>query len=365
MGRRAKDEGSVFERKDGRWCAKYKDAGGSWRYVYRRSKGEAYKALREALGERDKGVRPGDGRVTVGAFLDAWLGSAKDTVSYRTWLNHEGIVRLHLKPTIGGKRLTRLSPRDVQQLQSHKLKAGLSSGRVRLIVGTLKRALKDAVAWGYAPRNVAAEVAAPKPYQREITVLTPEEVKRLLAAARGDRLECVYVLAATCGLRQGECLGLRFEDVDFDRGTLRIRRTLWRNRAYPPKTPRSRRTIKLPEITPDALKRHAESNRGGGGWMFPTKHGNPVNAQNFLHRPWKRMLRKAGLPETTRFHDLRHGAASLWLSKGVPLPAVSQVLGHRDTAITGRVYAHMIDGMDGLAASAMDDLVSHEEDGDN
>jgi integrase len=286
----------------------------------------------------------------------------RDAVSHRTWLNHEGIVRLHLKPTIGSKRLAHLTPKDVHRLHKSKLADGLSPGRVRRIHVTLSRALKDAVRWRDVDRNVASEVTPPKEYRREIRVLTPQQVKQLLDAAHGDRLEAAYVLPATCGLRQGECLSLRFEDIDFARRTLEIRRTVWRNHVYPPKTPRSRRTIKLPQIALDALKRHARNNDGAKGWLFPTKHGNPVDAHNFIHRPWKRMLRKAGLPETTRYHDLRHGAASLLLSQNVPVPVVSNYLGHADPSITLRVYAHMIEGMDEIAATVMDAVLGGESD---
>jgi integrase len=354
-------EGSVFQRSDGRWVAKYRDAEGKWRYIYRKSKTEARQALRQALKDRDEGISPNS--LTVGAFLDSWLEDMRDAISHRTWLNHECIVRLHLKPTLGAKRLAKLSPKDVHDLHRAKFGEGLSRGRVRKIHVTLNRVLKDAVRFRYIGRNPAAEVSPPQEYQREINVLTPEQVKRLLLAARGDRLEAAYVLPATVGLRQGECLSLRYEDIDFDKRTLKIRRTVWRNSVYSPKTPHSRRTIKFPRIALDALRRHAQTNGGASeGWLFPTKHGNPVDAHNFIHRPWKRMLRKAGLPETTRYHDLRHGAASLLLSQGVPVPVVSSLLGHRDSSTTLRVYAHMIDGMDGLAAQAMDDLLDDSED---
>ena len=350
-------EGSVFKRADERWVAKYKDAKGTWRYIYRKSKLEAKRALRQALEDRDEGVSPN--QMVVATYLNSWLEAARDTISYRTWLNHECIVRLHLNPIIGAKKLARLSPKDVHSLYRVKLTNGLSRGRVRKIHVTLNRALKDAVRWRYISRNPAEEVSPPHEYQREIHVLTPEQVKLLLTAARDDRLEAAYVLPATVGLRQGECLALRYEDIDFKQGMLSIRRTVWRNQVYPPKTPHSRRTIKLPEIALDALRRHRDKRNSANdeSWLFPTKNGNPVDAHNFIHRPWKRMLRKAGLPETTRYHDLRHGAASLLLSRGVPVPAVSSLLGHRDSSITLRVYAHMIDGMDGVAAQAMDDLL--------
>jgi integrase len=350
-------EGSVFKRADGRWVAKYRDANGKWRYLYRKSKGEARKALRQALKDRDDGISPN--KLTVAAYLLSWLGEVRDVVSYRTWLNYECIVRLHLNPTIGAKKLARLSPKDVHSLHRAKLKEGLSRGRVRKVHVTLNRALKDAVRWRYISHDPAGEVSPPQEYQREIHVFTPAQVKQLLGATRGDRLEAAYVLPATTGLKQGECLALRYEDIDFKRGTLKVRRTVWRNQVYAPKTPHSRTTIKLPKIALDALRRHRDkSNRASDkGWLFPTKNGNPVDAHNFIHRTWKRMLRKAGLPDTTRYHDLRHGAASLLLSRGVPIPAVSSLLGHRDSSITLRVYAHLIDGMDGVAAQAMDDLL--------
>ncbi len=349
-------EGSVYQRRDGRWVAKYKDARGTWRYIYRKTKAEARQALRQALKDRDEGISPN--KITVSAFLDSWLEEVRNSISHRTWLNHECIVRLHLIPAIGAMRLAKLSPKDTHALYKDKLAEGLSRGRIRKIHVTLNRALKDAVRWRYISRNPAAEVTPPQEYQREMDVLSVQQVKQLLSAARDDRLEAAYVLPATVGLRQGECLALRYEDIDFDKGTLKVRRTVWRNNVYPPKTPHSRRTIKLPRIALDALKRHRDNNGGATeGWLFPTKHGNSVDAHNFIHRPWKRMLRKAGLPETTRYHDLRHGAASLLLSQGVPVPAVSSYLGHRNSSITLSIYAHMIDGMEGMAAQGMDEAL--------
>jgi integrase len=348
-------EGSVFERGDGRWCAKYRDARGRWRYVYRKTRNEARKALRQELKDRDEGIST-DGAATVGTLLDEWLASVKDDVSLRTWLGYEGIVRVHLKPGLEDKRLDKLNPKDVRGILREKLDAGLSPVRVRRIRLTLKMALDEALRMRYVRRNVAAEVRAPKLHSPEMEVLTIEQVKTLIRAARGDKLECVYVLAATCGVRQGEVLALRYEDIDFDKGTLRIRRTVWRNNVYPPKTRNCIRTIKLPNIALEALVRHRESN-GGSGWLFATRNGNPVDASNFIHRPWKRLLRKAGLPENTKFHALRHGAASIMLAKNTPLPVVSRMLGHANPNITATIYAHVIQGMEGMAAGAMDEAL--------
>jgi len=273
-------EGSVFARADGRACAKYTDAKGKTRYLYGKSKPEVRRKLRQALKDRDEGVTPGDGKVTVAAFLDLWLEDMRDVVSRRTWLNHESIVRLYLKPTIGAKKLARLSSKDIHGMYKTK-GANVSIGRVRQIHVTLNRALKDAVSWQYIPRNPACNVKPPKEVaHQEKDVLTPEQVKQLLAACRGDRFEGVYVLGATCGLRLGEALAFRYEDIGLEVATLKIQRTLWRNQVNPPKTKSSRRAIKLPKIALGALKRHWDNYGDAEGWLFPTSGGNPVDADS-------------------------------------------------------------------------------------
>ncbi len=152
---------------------------------------------------------------------------------------------------------------------------------------------------------------------------------------------------------------MRFDDLDLVRGTLKIRRTLWRGKVYAPKTSNSRRTIKLPTIALEALSRHADGHGNPtDGYMFATKNGTCVAAPNFHTCVWKPALRKAGLPESLHYHQLRHGAASLMLNQSVPVPVISKFLGHSNPSITMKVYAHMIDGMEGMAASGIDDALA-------
>ena len=225
---------------------------------------------------------------------------------------------------------------------------------MRKVQRVVRRALDEAVYQELISRNVAATIKLQKDYSGEMGILSKQQVKTLLEAAKDDPLELVYVLAATCGLRQGECLALRYEDFDLERATITIRHTVWRNKVYPPKTPASRRTIQLPKIALEAIGRH---NMNQEGFLFTTRNGTPVDPSNFIHRQWKRMLKKSGLPETTKFHSLRHGAVSLLLNQNVPIPVVSKYCGHASPAITMQVYAHMIDGMGGMAASGMDDAL--------
>jgi integrase len=341
-------EGSVFQRKDGRWCAKYEDAKGKTRYLYRKTKAEAKQALRQALRDRDEGIVP-VGKMAIGAVLDHWLKSIEDTVSRRTWVNRESLVRIHIKPAIGTKKLATLRREDIQSLYQNKLSQGLSNSTVKRIHTILNQVFKQ-----ISP-NVIADVKPPKEDRREVDVLSPKQVKELLSVAHGDRLEAVYVLGATCGLRVGESLALRWEDVDLDKGILKVRRTLWNGRVFPPKTTTSHRTLKLPKIALEALKKHAKKNNDG--WLFPTKNGTPVGAANFWQWGWKPMLRKARLPESTHYHDLRHGVASFLLSQNVPVPVVSKYLGHADPSITLRIYAHVINGMEDLAADGMNEAL--------
>jgi integrase len=349
-------EGSVFQRKDGRWVGKWKDANGKWRYLYRQSKAKAKQALREALRDRDEGIVPAS-KMSVGKLLDSWLDDIKDNVSARTWENREGFVRLHVKPRIGTKKLARLTADDARKLYREKLSQGMAPSSVKRIHVILNQAMREAVRLKYIRRNPLNEVKAPKQHCKELDVLSPDAVRSLLATARSSRYEAIIVLGATCGLRVGECLSLRHEDIDFDRGTLNVRRTLYCNQVYEPKTHSSRRIITLPKLALDALRRHVKGYDANNGWLFKTKHGNPIAASNFHRCGWKPMLRKAGLRESTTFHMLRHGTASLLLNQNVPIPIVSRYLGHANPGVTMKVYAHMIDGTSGMAANGIDEAL--------
>jgi len=350
-------EGSVYQRADGRWCAKWKDATGKCRYLYRKSKPEAKRALRQALKDRDEGIIP-PAKTTLGALLDEWLSDTRDSVGYRTWLHREGFVRLHIKPALGTIKLAKLNAEDVRRLYQRKQAEGMATSSVKRIHIVLNQAMRCVVRSKYIHSNPLDDVRPPTVKQRAMDVLTPEQVNRLLDTACGDRFECAIVLGALCALRVGEVLSLRYEDLDLVEGTISVRRTLWRSETYSPKTDASAATIRVPARALDALRRHAATNGDPKeGWLFPTKGGKPVGAPHFHTWGWKKMLRKAGLPESTTFHCLRHGAASLLLSQGVPVPVVSKYLRHASPGITMTTYAHMIDETGGIAADGMDQVL--------
>ena len=294
--------------------------------------------------------------MTIGNLLDEWLQEMRNEVSERTYLNREGMVRLHIKPTtIGATKLANLKTGDVRGLYRMKLAQGMASSSVKRIHVVLNQAVHYAVRSKYIYTNPLDDIKPPTTKTKNMDVLTPEQVNRLLDAAYGDRMECAYILGALCALRVGEALSLRYEDCDLAEGTISIRRTLWRNKTYSPKTDASEATIRIPERALEALRRHsAKYANPKEGWLFQTRTGNPVAASNFHSQNWKPLLRKAGLPESTTFHSLRHGTASLLLNASTPVPVVSKYLRHRNPSITMNTYAHIIEGTGGMAADAMD-----------
>ena len=356
-------EGTVFQRSDGRWCAKYKDANGKTKYLYRKTKQFAKQALREALKDRDDSIIPAD-KLTLNDALDAWLDEQRDRVSRRTYVNRESLVRIHIKRhAISSVRLTRLTPTDLRGFYRVKSKT-LSPATVGRLHDVLKKSINPYVRSKRIRSNPADDVKPPKEHQRELDVLKPEQLNRLLETVRGSRYEGIIVLGACCALRIGEALSLRYEDCDSVAGTVSIRRTLWKGKTYPPKTPQSRRTLQMPTVAREWLVRHREQHGNPKtGYLFQTATGTPIANENFWRWGWKPALRKAGLDEGLHYHDLRHGAISLLLQQGIPVPVVSSFAGHADPAITMKVYAHVIAGTSGMAAAGMDAVLSshHQE----
>ncbi|MDP9438491.1 MAG: site-specific integrase [Actinomycetota bacterium] len=338
--------------------------------LYGKTRAEVAEKLTRAMADRDGGLASDTGNLALGGYLERWLEvSVKGNVRPRTLDNYRMHVRRHIAPALGHIKLKTLSPAHVQCFYRAKLDAGLASSTVRYMHAVLHRALKQALRWGLVPRNVVEAVDPPKVEQEEAKALSPAEVKTLLLEARGDRLEALYVLAVHTGLRQGELLGLRWDDVDFKTGKLRVSRQLQNMRDgsglvfAPLKTGKGRRTIRLTNAASVALKRHrrrqAEEKLGAGtfygdrGLIFATGKGTPLNASNVHSRSFKPLLKRAGLPDR-RFHDLRHTCATLMLSQGVNPKIAQEVLGHANVAQTMDTYSHVLPDMQEPAVAAME-----------
>jgi integrase len=244
----------------------------------------------------------------------------------------------------------------VIKLYRQLLSEGLSASTVGHTHVILKQAMNAAVRDKHLRDNPLDEVTPPKQKGIEKSVLAAEQVNYLLETVRGDRFECAFVLCALVGLRIGECLALTFDSLDLERGTIRVERTLYNGECSAPKTLSSRRTLTLPQRALESLVRLCEVS-DGGGHLFATSSGKPVNVSNFYKWSWRPAHKRAGLPESLTPHELRHGTASLLLDQNIPVPVVSSYLGHANPGITMRVYAHLIDGTSGMAASGMDEAL--------
>lgn len=289
MGRRSANEGSIYRRKrDGLWVAQYlvdtPEGKTKRKYIYGKKRKDVADKLAEVLKERGDGLLLDAGNLTVAEFLANWLESEKESVRESTHNRREEVIRLHVNPSIGHLRLSKLNALHVQRLYALKLDDGLSPGTVRLIHANLSKALRKAVRWRLVSVNVARAATAPKNTVEEVKPLTREEVKRLLDVARGDRFECLYVLAVTCGLRRGELLGLRYEDIDLKRSTLQVRRSVSKGKVNLPKTSKSRRSIKLSRLAIEALKRHKRRQTVLSEWVFCTNRESRLARRTYSGR---------------------------------------------------------------------------------
>src|SRR5829696_5852876 len=375
MARRGNGEGSITRRKDGLYMARYTvetATGAKRKALYAKSRKEASEKLTEALAQAQKGIIAGAGAMTVSNFIERWLeDSVRGSVRQSTYQRDESLCRNHLIPVLGKKKLKTLNAADVQRFYRAKLDSGLSSATVHKLHVVLHKALKQTVRWGLAPRNVADDVDAPKIHKDEVTPLTREEARKLLETARGDRLEALYVAAVQSGLRQGELLALRWEDVDLEARTVQVRRTLTRNGGKltvgPTKTSKARRTVKLTRDATEALQDYlaqqlVEIDKAGEVWqenglVFCTGKGTLINPTNLRKRSFVPLLQRAGLPPMT-FHQLRHTAATILLLKNVNPKIVSEMLGHANIAITLDTYSHVLPNIQHSAVAAMEEAFS-------
>ncbi len=370
MAKRGQGEGSISRTADGRWWARITLPAGKRKAFYGKTRQEVAQKLASALRDHQKGLPIVPERQTVGQFLSAWLETARPTVRPRTIGRYEELVRLHAVPTLGAVKLARLNAQDLQGLYAEKLQEGLSPTSVLQLHRVLHRAFKQAVRWGLVATNVTEAVDPPRKEHTEYRTLNPEEARHFLAVASGDRFEALYVLALSTGLRQGELLALRWRDIDLEGRSLHVVVTLQRTGKgltfSDPKTGKSRRRVTLTGAAIDALRRHRiaqvqERLKAGPLWeendlVFPNEIGGPMDAGNLLYRSFKPLLKRSGLPRI-RFHDLRHSAATLLLSKGIHPKIVSEMLGHSQIGITMDLYSHVLPNMQLEASAAMDAIL--------
>jgi integrase len=345
------------------------------RYVSGKTKKETRDALTEARANAARGIVFDAGTLTLGEYLDRWLADyleplmVQGKLEHSTYIRDAGIIRNHIKPYFGRKKLKDLNRAEVRSLYNQKAKE-LSPRSVDYVHATLQKALKQAVRDDLVPRNVAkGERPRSSRRKKEAKALSPAQVRALISAARGTRNEALYVTAVHTGLRQGELLGLTWSDVDLEAGKLSVTHSLKVTAdgltLGAPKNQASRRSVPLNKSVLSALRAHRlrqnEERLSVPEWddydlVFPNRVGRPTDHNNLYYREFKPLLKNAGLGDQGfTFHSLRHTFATA-LFKQRQHPKIAQsLLGHSSITQTMDTYSHLLEDIGGDAVFGLED----------
>ena len=340
------------------------------RYLSRTVHGPVRQAqtyLNKVLRERDLGRRVEGVTITLNEFLDRWLETAaKPKLREKSYESYESLLRRYIRPVLGGRMLSTITPLDVQSAYQQLIDRGLSSRTVRYTHSVLRSAMRQAIRWRLLVQDPTDGPQLPRLGRREMRVLTAEQSRIFLSAALKTHYGPVLTVALTTGMRPSEYLALKWQDMDWDRGTVGVVRTLeWGNgwRFAETKRSRSRRIIKLQEWVLDVLtelQARTTQPTGSSGaeaaeMVFTTPTGRPIHSDK-LAKKFKAILRQAGLP-IVRLYDLRHTSATLALAAGVPPKVVAEQLGHASAAFTLDVYSHLLPHMQEQAAIKVEQIL--------
>jgi integrase len=370
--RRGKGEGSIFRRADGRWCASIvigRNEHGKRirRTVYGKVKNEVQTRLIEMQGQRQAGSLRDTRRQTVAEYLNHWLAVIAVKARPNTHAGYVDVVKRRISPCIGGVQLAMLEPLHVENCLARLKRSGASTRSVRRAFEALRAALNRAVETRTILRNPCDNVECAKPAPRDVEPYTLDQARQLLKTSKMGRYHALLVLAIDAGMRQGELFGLKWDDIDLDRGALIIRRALGEVHGKPywcePKSKASRRRLALSPMALDALREHRKQSLAEGyaavETVFCNADGGLLGKSNFRQRVWLPLLAKAGLP-VKRFHDLRHTNAALLIELGEHPKTIQSRLGHSQIGITMNTYGHLMEGTDRLAANRLGSLLSAE-----
>ena len=297
-----------------------------------------------------------------GEFLDHFLAAKRRQVKPRTLEDYESTLKKHALPFFGDVYLSEITPARVQAFLSRLEEKGVSPATAGKAFRYLKTVLRHALSLEIIERDPTLAIKAPRKPRPEIDFLTPEEVSRLLEAAEGD-LEAILSVACLAGLRVGEICGLKWKDIDFEAGTIKVVRSYDPRHGFSePKSSYSRRAVPMTPRLAATLSEHYRR-RGRPGpedLVFPNSLGKPKDRNALVHREFKAALERAGLRHI-RFHDLRHTYASLAVAAGMDLKALQAAMGHSSITMTADHYAHLYGGAYDRPLARMDALLSPGE----
>ena len=377
--RRANGEGNIRKRSDGRWEGRY-TAGRdpeTGKTVYKNGLGktqaEVKAKLKQAIQENAEVDTLKAAQYTVGQWMDVWFENyAKIKVRPTSHQTYRGYIDNHIKPNIGKIQLNKLTTLELQKLYKKLLSKGrverieakgqpkgLSPKTVRNIHQVISSAMDFAKRQKLIAINPADGCALPKLEHREMRTIPTEQLASFLREAKESGVFEMYYIELATGLRRGELLGLKWEDLDLQQGTLRVQRQVSRINGEvveaPLKTKNSYRTISLGTDAVEILKEQRKK-CGGSEYVFPSPTGGPISPDSVLQM-LHRVLKRAGLPKV-RFHDLRHTFATVALQNGVDIKTVSGMLGHYSAGFTLDTYAHVTTAAQREAAKTMGNVLS-------
>ncbi len=354
-------KGTIRKQGEGTWQLRFYSDSRQKSVTFKGTKAQAQRHLNGLLAAVDGGNYLEPGKLTTGEYLHKWLATVQTTVRPNTYAGYEATAKNHIVPSLGHIPLSRLTPLHIQQMLTDKQKDGarldgksgkLSARTVRYVRTVLYMSLAQAVKWQLLSRNPAGATDAPREERKEVKPWTAAQAQSFLKRVAGDRLYSLYLMAMATGMRRGELLGLRWQDIDFETGAANVRQTVvaisGKTVFSTAKTVKGNRTIALSPALVSVLRQHRKRvleeklihglEYQDNGLVFPYPDGRP-HCPNTLLRKFSRAIVGAGLPHT-RIHDLRHLHATLLLAQGVHPKVVSERLGHASISITLDTYSH-------------------------
>ena len=335
---------------------------------------EVAQKIRELTTSIDKGIYREPVKMTVGQWLDIWLDQFVGSVKPRTIEAYDCSIRTHLKPAFGDVKLDALTAADIQKLYIalQRKEKPLSAKSIKNLHGVLHRALQQAVELGYLHSNPSDPCKLPRIEKKDIQPLDEEAIRRFLQAVQGRRYEYLYLVTLFTGMREGEVLGLKWENIDWENGTILIGQQLQRKHdgtgeytLISPKNGKHRRITPAPFVL-DVLRKQQELQAQwkrdayelweDDGFVFSDEVGHHLSCQTvYLH--FKKIAAEIGCPKA-RFHDLRHSYAVASLQIGDDIKTVQENLGHHTAAFTLDVYGHVTQKMKRDSADRMQQFIN-------
>ena len=362
--RRGNNEGSVYQRPDGRWAGAVTLANGKRKYTYGKTRAEAADKMAILLAKVKQKKPLPDDQITIRQFVrDRWLPTVQRSLAPKTVTSYTQTYDDHIDPYVGRLRLSQLEPWHVQMMMDEIEAAGGSAHQQKYARSVLGIALTLAEKWGTAVRNVVLAVDPPRVEPKEVEPLTVGEARALLGVVKGDQMAVFYLLAMCTGLRLGELLGLDWDDIDLDQAMLVVRRQVQRNKggglaARTTKTPGSKAAVALPRIAADALREHRRATARLSGYVFLSAAGRPLDPSN-VRRHLRRAMTDAGLTPRSP-HALRHSTATFLQAAKVPPRVAQAVLRHANIRTTLGVYTHANLDLQREAMDGLDSLFTHD-----